>query len=236
MNTTSQLLCTWSAIAFTVLFTIGIWPLAGFMPPMSPDLTAIELATIYRENTLPIRTGALIMMACAGLMCPFLAVIAVQMKRIEGRNAVLTITQISSGTIGVLMLILPTVAWTSAAFRPERSPELITLLNDFGFICLLMTFGNFVVQNFAIGFAILGDKNERPVFPRWLGFFNLWVAITFLPGGLLTFFKTGPFAWDGLFVWWIPILVFFSWYLIMFVMLRKAINQQSNEQLDAVTG
>jgi len=55
------------------------------------------------------------------------------------------------------------------------------------------------------------------------------VGVLFVPGGLLTFFKTGPFAWNGIFVWWVPFLVFFSWYLVMFVMLRKAILKQAAE-------
>jgi hypothetical protein len=57
----------------------------------------------------------------------------------------------------------------------------------------------------------------------------------FIPGGLLTFFKIGPFAWNGLFVWWIPFLVFFTWYLLMFYMLRIAIIEQGKEADTATT-
>ena len=92
-----------------------------------------------------------------------------------------------------------------------------------------MPFTTFIVQNFAIGFAILGDQRTHPIFPRWLGFFNLWVAVLFIPRGLLTFFKTGPFAWNGLFVWWIPFLVFFTWYLLMFYMLRGVVLRQAED-------
>ena len=233
MNTRSQLVCAWCSIAFAVLFTIGIWPVAGFMPPLAPSLTALQVAEIYQQNTLAIRSGALLMMSCTGLMCAFVAVIAVQMRRIEGRHGVLTIAQISSGTVGVVVFLIATVCWTVAAFRPDRSPELIMLLNDFGWICFLMTFAVFVAQDFVIGFTILSDKNEQPIFPRWLGYFNLWVGVTFIPGGLLTFFKTGPFAWNGLFVWWVPFVVFFTWYIVMFIMLRGAIIRESKQSLAA---
>jgi hypothetical protein len=221
------LTCAWCAIPFIVLFTIGIWPLAGFMPPPSAGFGAAEIASIYQENNLSIRSGALLMMASAGLMCPFLAAIAMQMRAIEGRHGVLTITQISAGTVSVVAFVFATVAWTAAAFRPERSGDLTQLLNDIGWIYFLMTFTTFVVQDFAVGFAILGDKNEHPVFPRWLGYFNLWVGVTFMPAALLTYFKTGPFAWNGLFVWWIPLVVFFSWYATMFVYIRGNILRQS---------
>ena len=196
---------------------------------MSPALSANEIAAIYTENTLSIRFGTLVMMFGATFMLPFVAVIAVQMRRIEGKVPVLTVAQFAGGTVGFVVFLVATVAWTTAAFRPDRSPELIQLMNDFGWIFLLMTFGTFVVQDFAVGFTILGDKSPEPAFPRWLGFYNLWVGVLFVPGGLLTFFKTGPFAWNGIFVWWVPFLVFFSWYLVMFVMLRKAILKQAAE-------
>lgn len=229
MNTKSQLVCAWSSIGFAIVFTIGLWPLANFLPPMSPALSAIEIAAIYSDNTLPIRFGTLVMMFGCTLMIPFLAVIANQMRRIEGANSVLTTAQISGGSIGVVVFLVATVCWTTAAFRPDRSPELIMLMNDFGWIFLLMTFGTFVIQDFAIGFAILGDKSPDPIFPRWLGFFNLWVAVLFMPGGLLTFFKTGPFSWNGIFVWWVPFVMFFSWYIVMFVMVRGAVLKQAAE-------
>ena len=78
-----------------------------------------------------------------------------------------------------------------------------------------------------MGLAIVSDNHERPVFARWLGYFNIWVAILFLPGGLITFFKSGPFAWNGLLAFWLPLTVFFLWYIVMFFALLKAIRQRS---------
>jgi hypothetical protein len=236
MNLRAQMVCAWCGLAFALLFLVGLWPIANFMPPLAPSLSAEAIAAIYQQNTLPIRFGTLLLLACSGLMCPFVAVIALQMRRIEGdRFPILTMTQISAGTLNVMFFILPAVIWTAAAFRPERDPELTRLLNDLGWIAFLMPFTTFIVQNFALGFTILGDKRPRPVFPRWLGFFNFWVAVLFIPGGLLTFFKIGPFAWNGLFVWWIPFLVFFTWYLLMFYMLRIAVIEQGKEADTATT-
>ena len=93
-----------------------------------------------------------------------------------------------------------------------------------------MTFAPFIIQNIALGLCILSDKQAEPIFPRWVGYYNLWVAVLFVPGGLLTFFKTGPFAWDGLFVWWVPFAVFFSWYIAMPFILMGAIKQQAQSE------
>jgi hypothetical protein len=227
MNTRNQLLCAWSGIAFVVVFTIGFWFLANFLPPPSPRATAAEIAALYRQNTLQIRFGMLLMMACSGLISPFVAVIAVQMKRMEGKASVLTYAQLSSGSVGVLFFVLPALTWSITAFRPDRDPQLTLLLNDMGWILFLMPFTSFVVQNICIGLAVLGDKSEQPAFPRWVGFFNFWVSVLFLPGGIITFFKSGPFAWNGLFGFWVPLVVFFIWYIVMFLFLRAGILSQA---------
>lgn len=101
------------------------------------------------------------------------------------------------------------------------------LMNDFAWMTLLMTVSTFAVQNFAIGCAILGDKNVQPIYPRWMGYFTFWVGVSFVPGVMLIFFKSGPFAWDGLFSFWLPFTAFFAWFQLMFVFMRKGIIEQA---------
>ncbi len=234
MNIRNELLCIWSAVLFVIIFTIGIWPLTHFLPPHLPTASAEEIAALYQDRTWQIRLGLFLMMGCSGLVCAFVAAITVAMKRMERGAGPLTYTQLSAGSLGAVLLIIPCLVWTVAAFRPDRDPQLTLLLNDMGWIMLFMPFTTFVVQNIAIGLAILGDRNATPVMPRWVGFLNLWVAVLFVPGGLLTFFKKGPFAWSGVFVYWVPLVVFLGWYLVMFAMLRMAaINAHHESRLAA---
>ena len=134
-----------------------------------------------------------------------------------------------------LVFVFAGVFWTAAAFRPEHDPELTRMLNDPGWITMLMTFSPVIVQNISVGLCILSDRLPEPVFPRWVGFYNLWVAVLFVPGGMLTFFKTGPFAWDGLFVWWVPFLVFFTWYVGMFFVVLGVVKRQAQNTPQAAT-
>ena len=53
------------------------------------------------------------------------------------------------------------------------------------------------------------------------------MAITFLPGGLLLFFKTGAFSYQGLFVFWVPFVVFGAWILLLALMTRRAILREA---------
>ncbi|MFP6781911.1 MAG: hypothetical protein VCB59_09465 [Gammaproteobacteria bacterium] len=225
MNIRGQLVCAWGAIGFAIMGLLG-FVVANIIPPMSPDLSAVEIAAIFQENTLSMRFGFLLFMTSTGFMSIFVAAVAMQMKRIEGGIGPYTVAQIAAGSVTALIFIVATAAWTAAAFRPDGNPEVIRSLNDLGWIMLLMTFAPFIMQNFSLGFCILSDSGETKVMPRWVGFYNLWTGVTFIPGGMLTFFKTGPFAWDGLFVWWIPFTFFFGWFPVMFFVIRKAILEQ----------
>jgi hypothetical protein len=42
----------------------------------------------------------------------------------------------------------------------------------------------------------------------------------------LIYFKTGPFAWNGVFSWWLPATDFFLWFLVMTVLTTRAINSK----------
>jgi hypothetical protein len=209
-----------------VFVALGWWWVAEFVPPPSPAASAADIAALFKENTTAIRVGMILMIMGAGLFAPFIAVISAQIRRIEGSPPVLAYTQLLGGAMSIAIILFPTMLWTTAAFRPERDPELILLLNDAAWLIVAMTFSPGIIQNLAIGIAILGDKNKPAVLPRWVAYLNFWVAFLVLPAGLITFFKTGPFAWDGLLAFWLPLVVFSIWFNVMFVMLLKAIKRQ----------
>ena len=77
--------------------------------------------------------------------------------------------------------------------------------------------------------------------PRWVAFLNFFVAFSFLPDPLAYFFKTGPFAWDGLLAWWVPVAAFFGWLLKTFIDYRRWLHvsrvqtEAHNKLLDRFT-
>jgi hypothetical protein len=170
-------------------------------------------------------------MASIGLcfIGPFVAVIAAQMLRMEGRTPILTLLQVISGAVTWVMLFVPMIILNVAAFRPERSPELTQMLTDLAWLLFLTPIGPFVVQNIAIGSAVLGDRGAAPVLPRWTGYLNLWVGLLFCPAALAYFFKSGPLAWHGVFVFWLGTVAYGVWALAMWYVLRKAVLEQSPE-------
>jgi hypothetical protein len=55
--------------------------------------------------------------------------------------------------------------------------------------------------------------------------FNITVAAVSVPGCLVFFHRTGPFAWNGLGAWWIPLAAFGLWMIIMTIYLLRAIDR-----------
>lgn len=227
MNTKGQVLCAWSGILSIVVFFAGWWPLAGFLPPISPAWEAQQIADAYLGNAAGIRFAAICFLYSASLLVLFYAGISAQLKRIEGEFGPMSIAQIALGVLAVVPFIPAAVSLCVATFRPERDIADILLFSDFTWILFLMVAPPAMFQFFTIGYAILSDRGSRPVFPRWLGFFTFWCAILSTPSVIIVFFKSGPFAWSGLFGFWIPATVFGVWTIAMAVMLLKAIKQEA---------
>ena len=226
MSKSHQLLCVWCSALGILVLGIGYWPIANFFPPHNPMASADEIVAIYQQHTFDIRLGMILMQVGAAMLFPFLAVVSLQMRRIEGAQAVLADTQMLAGLINYLFLLVPAFIWTVAAFRPDRSPEITLLMNDMGWLAFIMPITPAVIQNLAIGFAVLADKGERPVYPRWLAFFNFLASVLFIADLMITFFKTGPFAWNGLISFYVPLTVFTLWAIVMIALTLKAVNQQ----------
>ena len=109
------------------------------------------------------------------------------------------------------------------AFRPDRNPEITVTLNDIAWLLFITPIAPFMIQNVAIGVAILNDS--RQTLPRWMGYLNFWVAFLFIPDVLAFFFHSGPFAWRGIFVFWLALAAYSVFLIVMGVMLRRAILQ-----------
>jgi len=222
---TIQRLCAWSGAVGVTLFFLG-FVLSDFIPPPSPALSQNAVVWHYQQHATGIRAGMVLMLISGMFIPPLVGVISAQMKRIPGISPALTYAQISAGTAGSLFFFIPPVLFIATAFRPERPPELTYLMNDLSWIMAVIPWPPAFIQNVIIGLAILSDRSQQPVFPRWVAFVNFWVAMGFIPGGLLAFFKSGPFAWSGIFVFWLAGSVFIAWFVVMTIVVLRAVNQE----------
>jgi hypothetical protein len=229
---TFQRICAYSGVVCVLLF-FGGFVAAGFLPPLSPGMSATQVAAHYQAHTAGIRLGAGLIFLSSGFYVWFTAVISGQMQRIPGVHSTVINAQLAAGAFACLTFLVPALMFAITAFRPDRSPDATLLLNDMSWIMLVMPWIPFMAQYFAFAFAILSDPRPQPLFPRWLAYFNIWAELMFTPAIILPFFKSGPFAWNGLFVFWIPATVFVSLFVVNAICLIKAINSEARETLGA---
>jgi hypothetical protein len=230
VNARAQRLCVWCGPILAVIFFVGFWLIAGFIPPPSPNESAQQVAARFRDNANNIRLGLLLTMYSGTLTVPWVAAISVQLKRMEGHFSPLTYTQLGLGVLLPIEFIVPIYFWETAAFRPGRSPEIIQTLNDLGWLPFTGLIFTIVAQAVVIGAAVLTDQRTNPVFPRWFGYFSISSALFFVPAGLDVFFRSGPLAWNGLVAWWVLVVAFFLWLAVILVMLFRAIRSQEAEE------
>ena len=202
-----------SGAAFVLLLFPAII-ISGLLPPMSPMRTAEQVAQFWSTDTGLKRLGLVIMLAAAGLQAPFGALIAIRIRQMEdGRHSALAYTQVVASGLAVVAILLPTFAFAAASYRPERDAQITQALNDLGWLPFVMNWPAATIQCLVIGFAIFGATKN--VWPRWLGYFNVWCALIFAAGGLVVLFKDGVFAWNGLLAFWLVAVFFGVWFLVM---------------------
>ena len=227
-----QKFCAFSGIICVLLF-FGGFVAAGFLPPLSPSMSPAQVAAHYQAHTAGIRLGAGLIFLSSMFYIWFTAVIAGQMRRIPGVHPTVINAALAAGAFAGVTFLVPALLFAVTAFRPDRSPDATLLLNDMSWILLVMPWTPFMPQYFSFAFAILSDPRSRPLFPRWLAYFNIWVELLFTPATVLPFFKSGPFAWNGLFVFWMPATAFTALFIVNTTFLVKAINSEARETSDA---
>jgi hypothetical protein len=227
MNKGHQLACAHSALIPLVIIGAGWFFIPGWFPPLSPDMTAAEIQAMYQENRMPIRIGMTLVAFSGAFWWSFGAAIAGQMRRIEGTaDPILSRVQMGAAGGTSMVIILAAYFILAASYRPDMSADPIRIFHDWGWLMFIGCYPPGFLQNLSLGLCILSDKNTEKVYPRWLGFANIWFCIATIPGALLPFFHRGPFAWNGIIGFWVVALFFFAWIAVNWWFTVRAIRNQ----------
>jgi hypothetical protein len=233
VNARMERLFGWSGIASITVIGIGI-VLAGFLPPPSPHHGALWVADWFRHHDTRVKWGMIVMMFGGVPLALYLVEITLHVRRIQRSHPALAYVTLGMGAVLVLQFIYLDFFWQVAAFRAGRSPGTIQTLNDMAWIPFVAAIPPMFLIAACFGTAILLDKRPRPAFPRWLGYFQLWVAVGTSTGSFTVFFKTGPLAWNGLVSFWIPVGTYGAWCLVTSIFLVKAVDRVADEPPVAV--
>jgi hypothetical protein len=197
---------------------------------MSPDMTAEQVAQFYRDHTAMIRFSMITFNLCGVMLLPLFMVIVVQMKRMATQSHVFAYCYLTAAISGATLYALADIVYLVAAFRSDRNPDLVMLLNDMAWIVFIAPVGAFVAQNVFLWLAVHFDSGPHPVFPRWVGYYAIATALAMAPAAGAAVFTTGPLAWNGAMSFWLRNGAFALFVVVMFVVLRNVLHRQAVDE------
>lgn len=232
MTNRGQKLLLWTTPIGGLLLLIGFFNFPAMWPPLSPELTPEEVAAFYREHNSAM-LGVVVMCNLLGtVLVPIFSTTAVHMMRIVNSSKVFAVTYIAAIAMAATAFIIADYCWGVALFRPDRDPQLISLLNDLGWIFFIAPVGPLIAMNLCLAGAIYLDARPDPVFPRWVAHFNVAAAILMIPAAFAVTTKTGPLAWDGSLSFTLRLATLAIYVGVMFVVLLGVINRQGDESAE----
>jgi len=203
------------------LMFLALWPAWGVFPPPPATFTAAEMAEKFRDNSLGMIVGGILMSFGLSLLFVFLGGLVDCLRKMEGRSSALTDAVVMISPFVYFTVMVTTVFFITAGFHPDTSNEMFRFIADVGFLMMVFPAAPGFVMFVVTGLIILGDVNAEPIFPRWVGYLSVWTGILSLPGFACALLKTGPFAWNGILAFWLPVVVFgIILMVIMWAMLR----------------
>ena len=222
--------CAWMGPAFVLMWLIGSAPLAHFVfvPPPSASNTAAHTVHEYVSHLTGVRIGCVLMIFSSALYGFWGVAVSLYARPAETGRPVLFYAQMICLACCVVVIMFIGFFWGVAAFRPGHTdPSVTQALNDLGWFGVLFTGAPFTGWAFALAATILLDKSERPWFPRWVAYLNIWAGLLYVEAALILFFKHGAFSQNGFAVFYVPVAIFFVWIVTLSVMVIRAVNNES---------
>lgn len=227
LTTKAHRFCLWLGVVMTFGYMIGFIALAHFWPVPTPEWESQRLADWLVEHRGEFQIGCALMIAAAGLFAPWGSALAIWTRKTEARFPVLYVTQIVALACGLTIFVIIQLFWAMASFRAgDISPEISQTMFDIGWFMFLFDIPPFIVWAAALALGILWNPPEHQLYPRWAGYFTLAVTLCWAAGLLVVFFKSGPFAYNGLLSMWLPLGAFFVWLAVMTVLGLRAVSRQ----------
>lgn len=226
----------WLSIVMACVYAYGLVGLMRFIPPPSPALNAQQVVELYAGHQLQFQVGVILMLITGSWFALQCAVIMTQMSKDKRCTSGWWLLFGMTSIFQTLVLSCTPLIFGVAAFSVDRPPELTKLMHEFGWLFFATTvcWWPFTMLPIIVT-SLRGDAPEHSAFPRWFGWSTLWFLIITEPGVIAIIFKVGPFAWDGLFPFWLPFGLYGPWLVLMLYCMFRAIRQQERSGIQPDT-
>ena len=230
IDTRSQRALIWAGVIMANVFTLAFVYLLEFWPLPAPTMGAADVLTLYTRHNLQFKFGVVVMCLSSCFFLPWAVVICAQMARIEKGFPLWTLLAAMANTLGVWLFSFPPILWGVASFMMERNSEITLLMHQFGWLCFVAPANYFLLQTIPLTVVSLSRHNTSAdtAFPRWLGWLTIWTGILGSSGVMAFVFNVGPFAWNGIISFYLPLVVFTGWIIAFVTCLLRAIRLQES--------
>ena len=225
-RTDGELILFWTLPAVALIWISAFFLFPGFLHPMSPTMSAAEVAGFYRDEAARIRYSMILFNWFGVGLVPVVVLLALQVRRMAHRTPILSYSLIACAGGPPALFLIANMFWLLGAFRPDRAPELTMLFNDLAWITFSVMVSYLIAQCLLLALAIYWDRNETPVFRPWVAHFNVATAVALMPAAFTALALDGPFAWDGLLSFWLKNIAIATWIVVMGVVLGRTIMRQ----------
>jgi hypothetical protein len=202
---------------------------------MSPTMPAEAVAAFYADpdNLSRARYGMILFNWFGIGFLPFYGLITIQMKRMAHNSEVFALGFLGTAASAATLMSLAILFFQVAAFRPDRDPAIVQLVNDMAWITFTVPVSFLMAQAGVLALAIFLDRQPSPVYPRWVAHFNILTVLLLAPCVFASVRLTGPLAWDGIWSFWVRIATYVAWTAVMFVAAMKALPRTSDVETPA---
>jgi hypothetical protein len=231
-RTDGELILFWTLPAMAIIWISAFFLFPGFAHPMSPTMSADEVAAFYRDHTGQIRFSMILFNWFCVCLIPVLMLLVMQMRRMAHRTPIFAYCMLACAAGGPAMFLIANLFWLLAAFRPERAPELTQMYNDLAWVTFSVQVPYLIMQSVLLALAIYWDRQATPVFKPWVAHFNLLIAAALTPAAFTALAWGGAMAWNGLFPFWVKNTAIAVWIVVMGVVIGQTIRRQRAEGAD----
>lgn len=230
-QTNGELILFWTLPAMAVIWISAFFLFPGFVHPMSPTMTADQVAAFYRNpaNLTRIRFSMILFNEFCVCFIPVLMLLVMQMRRMAHRTPILSYCMIACAAGGPAIFLIANLFWLLAAYRPERPPVLTQMFNDLAWITFTIQVPYLIMQSVLLALAIYWDRQDRPVFKPWVAHFNLVIAAALIPAAFTGLALDGPMAWNGLLPFWVKNISIAIWIAVMGAVIGQTLRRQRVE-------